>query len=95
MIKVVAKNGFKAEDIDTVIPMIEEMIECTRKEDGCISYELFRLESDPTVLTFIETWESKESLDSHLNSEHFKRIAPKVDGYKVQGYGLDIYTLVK
>ncbi len=42
----------------------------TRKEDGCIRYDLFVDLDDPTKFTFIEEWESREALDKHGKSDH-------------------------
>ena len=95
MIKVVAKNRFIADDAEKVLVSIEELIECTRQENGCISYELFKLLEDPNIMTFIETWESKECLDAHLKSEHFQRLFPQIDGCVAESFGLDLYELEK
>lgn len=46
------------------------LIEPTRKEDGCISYELYQDTSNPGKFTFIENWQSQEHLDVHLNTPH-------------------------
>ncbi len=46
------------------------LIEPTRKEQGCISYELFQDTTNPGRFTFIENWQSKKHLDVHLNSTH-------------------------
>ena len=46
------------------------LIEPTRKEKGCISYDLYQDITNPGKFTFIENWESKEHLDVHLKSPH-------------------------
>jgi quinol monooxygenase YgiN len=46
------------------------LIEPTRKEKGCISYELFQDTRNPGRFTFIENWQSKEHLDVHLKTPH-------------------------
>jgi quinol monooxygenase YgiN len=47
------------------------LIEPTRKEEGCISYDLYQDVTNPGKFTFIENWQSKEHLDAHLNTPHF------------------------
>ncbi len=78
MIRVVAKSYPKKENIDDVIKVYKELVEATKQENGCIQYQLFQDESDPAILTMIEAWDSKDSLDKHLQSEHFVRIIPLV-----------------
>jgi len=46
------------------------LIEPTRKEAGCISYNLYQDTTNPGKFTFIENWQSKEHLDVHLKSPH-------------------------
>lgn len=50
----------------------------TRAEKGCINYDLHESPDDPSVLVFLENWESKADLDAHLASPHidaFRAIA--------------------
>ena len=51
------------------------LIEPTRKEQGCISYELYQDVTNPGRFTFIENWESRELLEVHLGSPHLKAAA--------------------
>jgi quinol monooxygenase YgiN len=44
----------------------------TRKEKGCVFYDLHENPSDPEDLTFIEQWESEADLDAHGQSEHIQ-----------------------
>ena len=46
------------------------LIEPTRKENGCISYDLYQDTTNPGKFTFIENWQSKEHLDVHLKTPH-------------------------
>lgn len=51
----------------------------TRREKGCINYDLHVSSDDPGLLVFHENWESKEDLDAHLASPHidaFRAVAP-------------------
>ena len=93
MIKVVAKNKINVEKLETVLSMYEELVNSTRKEEGCIAYELYQDVEDPSVLTMIEEWEDKASLDRHMKTEHFMRIVPMV-GEHVTKRALNIYHKV-
>jgi quinol monooxygenase YgiN len=42
----------------------------TRKEAGCIRYELLVNEADPAELTFVEEWRDGAALDAHLATAH-------------------------
>jgi quinol monooxygenase YgiN len=93
MIKVIAKNKVMNDKIEMVINLYEELVIATRKEDGCIKYELYQDETDPAVLTMIEEWEDKDALDKHMKTEHFCRIVPMVGDFVMES-GLNIYHKV-
>lgn len=44
----------------------------TRREPGCLRYELVEDPDDPHRLTFIETWQSAAHLDAHLRTPHLE-----------------------
>jgi quinol monooxygenase YgiN len=72
MIIVIAREHAKAGQRDRVAEAARSCIEKTRREDGCISYELFASTEDETSLAFVESWRDKEALRAHLASEHLK-----------------------
>ena len=51
----------------------------TRKEAGCLNYDLHQSPEDPTKFLFHENWTSKELLDAHLKSPHIAALLPRVD----------------
>ena len=95
MFKIVSKNEYDPKDIDAALELIDELIACTRKEEGCISYELFRKIDDPNTMTFVETWESLDCIKAHSVSDHVKNISPKVRALRTKEYGIDVYELIK
>jgi quinol monooxygenase YgiN len=66
--KVVAKKDF----IEIVRNELLKLIEPTRKEDGCIEYNLHQDNEDPAIFIFYETWESLACLEQHMETDHFK-----------------------
>jgi quinol monooxygenase YgiN len=61
-----AKPGLEA----ALREVLESFVEHTRKEEGCLRYDLFVDLDDPTKFTFIEEWSSREALDAHSRSAH-------------------------
>ena len=60
---------------------LEYMVEETQKEPGCINYDLHINMEDPGVFLFHENWQSKEALESHMQTPHFLNlvaIAPEM-----------------
>jgi quinol monooxygenase YgiN len=45
----------------------------TRKESGCLAYELHRDPERPGKFMFYEKFKNQAALDQHVNSPHFKK----------------------
>ena len=78
MIKVIAEFFVKPEALDIVVKLAKELVTETKKEVGCLAYNLFMDDADNARLVIIEEWESQEILDIHSDSEHFKRLVPSM-----------------
>ena len=57
-----------------------KLLEPTRKEVGCIQYDLHQDNDNPCVFVFHEQWESEALLQDHLNSAHIAEYVKAVDG---------------
>lgn len=47
MLKVIAEDFIKPEDVEIVMPLYRELVEKTRQEELCIAYDLFIDQKDP------------------------------------------------
>lgn len=50
--------------------VLQALIAPTRTEPGCMAYDLFTMPEKPGCYLFIETWQSQEHLDRHLQQNH-------------------------
>lgn len=71
-VRVVARVTARPDKVDDLRAVLSGLIEPTRKEPGCIHYELLQNNADPTDFTFVEEWESDAALDAHLASAHIQ-----------------------
>lgn len=61
--------------------MLEASAPCiaaTRKEKGCIAYELHQDLEDPSKFVFFERWKSVKDLQDHLGADHTKKLLGEV-----------------
>lgn len=70
MIYVIATLTIRPGSLEALRKPAAACIEATRKEDGCISYELFSSVIDPEKLVFVEKWETRGALTAHSKTEH-------------------------
>jgi quinol monooxygenase YgiN len=69
-----AKPGMEAALKEVLIGLVEP----TRKEAGCINYDLHQSPDEPGKFLFHENWTSRELLDAHLKSAHIAALLPRV-----------------
>jgi quinol monooxygenase YgiN len=55
------------------------LVEPTRKDAGCLNYDLHASPEDPAKFLFHENWTSRVHLDAHLQSPHIKALLARVD----------------
>ena len=51
----------------------------TRKEAGCLNYDLHVSPEDPAKFLFHENWASRAQLEAHFQSPHIQALLPRVD----------------
>ena len=51
----------------------------TRKEPGCINYDLHAASDGAGKFLFHENWTNQAALDAHLKSPHVQALLPRVD----------------
>ena len=92
---VVARIKAKSDKIREVSELLSALVGPTRKEPGCITYELLQNRNDQTDFTFVEEWASDSALDSHSISDHIKALAPKLRPIVTEPPDIRIYSLIK
>lgn len=68
-------------------------IAATRKEKGCIAYELHQDQEDPTRFVFFEKWKSVKDLEAHLAAEHTRKLVDHLGKIAAGSPRFAFYTL--
>ncbi len=71
-LRVVARVQARPNKVNELLSVLSSLVEPTRKEPGCLSYELLQNNEDPADFTLIEEWQSNTALESHFGTKHFK-----------------------
>ncbi len=93
-IRVVARVVALPDKVEQVKSVLLELIEPTRKEEGCIVYELLHNQDDPTDFTFVEEWESQSLLNAHLDSAHIAAAESQLEGLVATEPDIRLYQLL-
>ena len=67
---VIARLQAKPEHTSELLDALNHLVQATRKEPGCVHYDLYRSDEDPTVFAFHETWASRAHWEAHNASPH-------------------------
>lgn len=89
---VIAKIEAKKEKLNFVKEEVIKLIEPTRKEDGCLQYDLHQDNQDKAIFIFVETWVNQALWQKHMESSHLQSFIEKTDGYLV---GLNVHQMTK
>ncbi|MEN6591624.1 MAG: putative quinol monooxygenase [Methanobacterium sp.] len=89
--KIIAKPGEK----DNIILKAKDLIESTRLESGCISYNLYASTEDDDVLMILEQWKNQDVLDSHMQTKHFIAFGKAVEDILAGELDINVYSADK
>ncbi|HTY72654.1 MAG TPA: putative quinol monooxygenase [Actinomycetes bacterium] len=70
---VVAQYRVVPEEVQTVHEALRQMLEPTRAEPGCRSYQVYVDPSDELRVVLVETYADEAAFQAHLASPHFER----------------------
>jgi quinol monooxygenase YgiN len=80
---------------DAVKEALLSLVEPTRKEPGCLCYNLHQSKADPTQFMFYEQWASQADLAAHGKTPHMKALGGKLKDKTDKGGGAVLYELLK
>jgi quinol monooxygenase YgiN len=94
-LRVIARVKAHPGKVDELLSVLSSIVEPTRKEPGCISYNLFQNNQDPTDIALIEEWKNNAALESHFATKHFKDALVKLPNLVAAEPDIQRYHLVR
>lgn len=65
-------------DIEKINEIGSKLVEASRNDAGCISYDLYKSVTKPNEYIIVETWENDSLLNIHGNAPHFTEYVPQL-----------------
>ncbi len=90
---IVAHIESKKDKIDLVKSELVKLIEPTRKEEGCLQYDLHQDNDKPETFLFFENWTSRELWQTHMNNENLKAYMEATEG-AIENFTLNEMTKI-
>lgn len=94
MIAVVAGMSLKEGKEKEFLAQAEKVVAATRKEDGCVGYVCCKNPDDPLGIVIVEKWESKDALDAHMQTAHFKDFIAGTEALTVGPADIKVYPVL-
>lgn len=80
---IIVKFTVKEEKLEFVKAELIKVLDTTRKEDGCIRYDLHQDIENPNILMFYEIWETVAAWKAHDEMEHIVKLKEAIEGTTV------------
>lgn len=82
------KPGTEKEFLEKVQPLLA----ASRKDEGCISYALYKNTEDENTFMMIERWESPQMLEQHSKAPHFIRFGEEAGPLMADAIDIQTYS---
>jgi quinol monooxygenase YgiN len=67
---VIARAQVRPDARALFIAAAQDCIAATRREHGCLAYDMHESVSQPGHFIFVESWEQREHVDAHMRQPH-------------------------
>lgn len=91
---VVARIKAKAGMEEKVREELLALVAPTRKEPGCLNYDLHQAQDDSSLFVFYENWLSKKDLDEHLQMPYLQAFLAKADHLLAQPVDITLWEMI-
>lgn len=75
---------------DDYIKFVNELVEASRKEEGCLFYSHFEEVYCRNHFAIVENWANQAAVDAHNETEHFKEFADNISDYLAKDLDLKV-----
>ena len=79
-LRVIARVKAKLNHVAQVREILFALVEPTRREPGCLIYELLQNSSDPTDFAFVEQWANAAAERAHFTTPHLLSALQRLAG---------------
>ena len=78
---IIARMEARKESVELVKAELLKLIEPTRKEKGCIQYDLQQDNDHPEMFLFYEIWETRDLWQIHTKNAHLAAYKAATEGH--------------
>lgn len=94
-LRVIARAKAKPDQIAQVRAILTTLVDATRQEPGCLSYELLQNHADATEFVFVEYWANAAAEQAHFVTPHLLTTLQQLTGLLASEPQICRYGLVR
>ena len=94
-LRVIARVKARPDYVAQVQDILRALVDATRQEPGCLSYELLQNNSDPADFVFVEQWASAAAEQAHFVTPHLLSALQQLVGLLASEPQICRYGVVK
>ena len=94
-IRVVARIVARPEKTAELRAVLIDLVEPTRREKGCISYQLHQNLANACDFVCVEEWESGSAIEAHMKTPHVQQAFAKAGPLLASAPDISSYSLIK
>lgn len=84
MIILICDNIIAMENLQEVEAYYVDLVEYTRKQPGCIQYDVYQNKDRENALVFVEKWAAEHFLEDHLEDPVYQEKFEKIERYLIE-----------
>jgi quinol monooxygenase YgiN len=88
--RIKVKSGLEEKFKQEYLPIVT----LTVAEEGCLNYNLYQSQADPSIFMLYEKWMSKEILDQHLQMPYIKAISEKASEFLAEPVEINLWEQI-
>ena len=93
-VRVVAKITGQRDKVEGLKSILLGVVGPTRREKGCISYQLLQNKTDASEFVFVEEWTSDAAIDTHMTTSHVQGALAKIESMLAQEPDIRRYVII-
>ena len=94
-VRVIVKICAKPDAIAQIRAILMELAAHSRRERGCVSYEVLQNMADAGVFMLVEEWDSVAALDAHNTTPHFHTAVSTAQPFLAKALDVGRYAVIR
>ena len=93
-VRVIARVTSQPDKVEELKSILLNLVEPTRSEKGCVSYQLLQDKTDSAEFVFIEEWTSDSAIDAHMTTSHVQDALSKAQSLFAKAPDINKYVII-